>query len=219
MPLVNPRVEVAWTEYTVDVGDVFLNYNLHRVNPHTGEDERIAEVTEITTVDYIDHLAWPGPNTYRLSVTVDRSGAIIESARVDASATISGIGVWVHETPDPAESVHLLASTLDMPRRQGQERRLAAGRRQETAFLGPLLSRDIALQLIPEALDDPEMLDALDRFLDRQYTTGRILCLRWLSRPGARWFVTIAGGFDESVSPALTRGRVTFRESAFSEVV
>lgn len=214
---VNPYGVITWTKYTLGDGDTFGSYRLKRLNPHTEAYDLIAVVTDIDTTSFNDHLAWPGANTYRLTVSIETGGIVLESDPDDASGTLTFAHLWAHETPDPTEAVQLLASSVDMPRRQGQEWRLAAGRREETAFVGPLLSRDIALQLAPEAMADPVMMAALDRFLDRQYTHARVLCLRWGGRDGSRWFVRIRDGVGESLATSLSRGRVTFRQVAYEE--
>ena len=159
-----PNALATWEQYEADPGDTFLRYNLYRLNPHTGAYDTVATINQVDTLQWWDFLAWPGENTYRLTVTVESSGAVIESEPAEVTGvTFAWLGLWLHEIVQPEEQVRLLASTLDSSLRQGQTWRLAAGRRRETMFTGPMLSRGLSLQLIPADLRDPEGLAALER--------------------------------------------------------
>lgn len=218
MAEVLPYALATWDEYEPDDGDVFVAYDLKRLNPHTGEVETVATVTDVETTEYHDYLAFPGANTYQLTVTVDRLGAIIESDPVEVSGVeFAWRGVWLHEVQDATEQARLQASSLDHQVQQGQTYRLAAGRRRETLFTGPLMARTLAMELVPEDLRQSGQYDALERLLDRQYTAGAVLCVRYGARAGARYIVQVDGGPSEELAGALSRPRVTLREVAMPD--
>jgi hypothetical protein len=215
MPDVLPYAHASWDEYVATGDDEFRAYNLRRLNPRTGAYEVIAVIDELATTDWHDYLAFPGPNTYRLTVTVDRLDALIESDPVEVPDVVfSWRGLWLHEVRDPDRQLYLRASTLDHRVQQGQTWRLAPGRREETLFAGPLLSRRLELDLIPEDLRDPSVIDALERFLARQYDADAVLCVRWGARPGARYIVQVDVGIEESIAGGLGHPRLPLRQVA-----
>ncbi|MCK9495210.1 MAG: hypothetical protein M0R75_06905 [Dehalococcoidia bacterium] len=218
MAEVLPYAAVSWTQYVLDVGDEFVSYNLKRLNLETEVWDVIATIEDIETTDWLDYLAFPGSNSYRLTVTVDRLGAIIESDPDEVTGVeFEWRGLRTHEIQDASEWVSLQASTVQQRVEQGQTYRLAAGRRHETLFAGPLMARTLRLELIPEDLRDPVTVTALERLLDRQYTAGAVLCVRWGARPGARYIVQIDGGIDEALSGGLGRPSLPLRRVAMPE--
>ena len=213
-----PYAAVSWTQYTLAGDDEFVSYNLKRLNLETEVWDVIATIEEIDTTNWHDYLAFPGSNSYRLTVTVDRLGAIIESDPDEVTGVeFTWRGLWGHEVQDASQQVRLQASTVQQRVQQGQTYRLAAGRRHETLFAGPLLARTLALELIPEDLRDPVTVTALERLLDRQYTAGAVLCVRWGARAGARYIVQIDGGVDESLSGGLGRPSLPLRRVAMPD--
>ncbi len=201
-----PYVRLAWDEVVPDSGEVFIQYNVYR------DGVRIAVIPTIATPYYDDYTAIPGvEHEYEVSWFANVSGDVVESDRAEATATLAFRGGWVHDVADPAYHARIWVRGLRSTSEQEIQYRRSRGRRQPTAFVSGLYARHLDVEVIPEAVDEPGMWDALRTLQDRQFTHAAVLCLRLGYRSGERYFVQI-DGLEEAHDVALTSPSIRFRE-------
>ncbi len=180
-----PKVELAWTAFTLTGGETFLNYNVWRRKSGTTSWTRIAgpaltnRTGDVSFDDYGPdaNIAYEYTVTARVAVTTgedesDKQGTPEECTLI--------FGKWyLHDVNDVTTFLEFTGTSATVTQQQAQREIEVWGRQAPTLHIGDRDSFRIALSGITGWDYNRAMWDTIVLLMQRQRTTGAILEVRF----------------------------------------
>jgi hypothetical protein len=216
-----PHFQIDWDQITPGGGETFIQYDVNRRKSGDTTWTRIATITTVTTVQYLDYV--PGAvTTYEYSVVWQaQSGVDVLVSTHPVSPPSDALAFnssFLHEWNTPAQYGEVKGQEASIGNVQQNVYHRARGRRADTAFIGEGLHQEIALHGVPLLATDVTLWNTLVTLHDRQHSEGSQLVLRVGHRPGTSFFVVMDELEDRETTP-IARQTLHFREVSVDETV
>lgn len=215
-----PDVTVSWNAAAAATPpDVFAQYNVYRQIAGEVAATRIAVITNIATVSFVDQECPSGAvATYSLTQSVWHLGALVESVAATASTTLGFKNIFLHSVLAPTNYVQMHGRAVNLDPLGNVVFKPVAGKQAPIAFIGSEQWATFSVSDRPHLWTDMLTWAALTSLLTLQRTLGYLYCLR-VGYSGDKIFCTIDGNGVKRVdqpgayTPSLTVTQVDFSEA------
>lgn len=216
-----PHLKLDWSEVVPGGGESFKQYDVRRRKVGDTAWTRIAVITAIGTVQYLDYVPGAGvAYEYTVQWQALASGDTLISDRQDPepAGTLTFNYAFLHEWTTVSRYAEIPAKQATVRPLQERDYRRARGRREPVVFIAEGRHRAIMLAGVPVAVTDVTLWDTIEELHDRQFTDGTTLVLRLGHRPGASYFVSMEDPQSRDAG-AISDPSLRFREVFVDEAV
>jgi len=188
-----PAFRLAWTQVVPGAGETFVSYYVKRREGGDTVWTRIATVTAVGTLSYVDYnVRSRAVYQYAIVWEATTAGGTLISTEVAVNGYVDFDHCWIHEVGAGTTNARFDQFEADISVIQDIQTILTWGRSAPTVQVGEKQFHQISLPGLSRHLRDRARWQGLRDMLARQRTASAVYCVR-MGAARELWFCSIAG--------------------------